>query len=97
MIRSKITVTMQNGQTYVAEKIGAGDLVQFERKFSVPASVFADGAETRFEWLCFLVWNRTKKTHGLAFDEFVDTLEDLEMEEQEERTLDPTGTAPISG
>jgi len=61
--------------------------VAFERHFNLPVSIMS--TETRAEHVAFLAYQaaRRAKLTTLGFDEFVDTLDDLEV------APDPTGAA----
>lgn len=77
-------VVTYNGQQFTITKLGPADLVAFERQFQQSASVFAEGAAVKFEWVCFLVWRGLRRlgaiTREQAFDdEFLDLIDEIDM------------------
>jgi hypothetical protein len=89
-MESAAVVVEYDGQTFQIEKFGPADLVAFERRFGVSASVF-DGTsgDVRFEWICFLVWRGLRRlgaiSKDLEFDdEFLEGIDDVEMTTSDE-------------
>ena len=91
------------GTRHKIEKFGPSDLVAFERHFQLPATVFQtdeDGkSEARFEWICFLAYRALRRMGVIEKDvqyddDFLDKIEEIDTEQNEEDGPDPTDPAP---
>lgn len=80
-MQMEIDVQMKDGRTLTARP-GMREMVEFERHFDQPASVFAD--EQRMTWLLFLVHQALRDEVADDFDEFLDNIETLDTEEVED-------------
>ena len=94
---------MMNIKMHVAYADGSGvdvdtsmpDFIAFERKFDKPVQAFAQ--DVRIEYMCFLAWNnlRRKKKTELEFDDWVDTIDQITVGEEEE--IVPLETSQLTG
>lgn len=80
-MQMEIDVQMKDGRTLTARP-GMREMVEFEREFDKPASVFAD--EQRITWLMFLVHRALRDEVADDFDEFLDNIETLDTEDVED-------------
>lgn len=94
MMNIKMHVTYAD-ESGVDVEASMPDFIAFERKYDKPVQAFA--SDVRIEYMCFLAWNnlqRRKKT-GLEFDEWLDTVEEIKVGEEEDlvplETDQPTG------
>ena len=95
---------MMNIKMHVAYEDGSGvdvdtsmpDFIAFERKFDKPVQAFA--SDVRIEYMCFLAWNnlRRRKKTELEFDDWLDTVAEIKVGEEEDivplETSQPTGS-----
>lgn len=74
----------------------ASDLLEFERHFDKPISVF--GTDVRIEYMLYLTWtslHRQKKTK-LEFDKWVDTVNEIVFGD-EDTDIVPLESTPATG
>lgn len=91
-----MTVTMADGTTHQVGKMGAAELIAFERQFGVPAGRLNE--DQRLEYFVFLAYvslRRQKLVNG-SFDEFLEGLEDVAVGTEDPQGEGP-GKAPASG
>ena len=97
MIDQRSLVTF-NGTEHTLEPAGMGDMVAFERHFSLSAAVFmratkGDLEAIRFEWIAFLVWRGLRRIGAVGTDvEFGDVFLD-QLGAVEAVAADPTTAA----
>jgi hypothetical protein len=73
MMRIPLVVTYEDGRTEQV-KVGAADLIAFERTYDKPTSAISSG---RIEYLWWSAWHAAKRTKatGLDFDDWVNTVD----------------------
>lgn len=97
MLKLHLSVTLDDGTTFPAVKIGPGDFVRFERQFGVRIGQLTSIDDMSMEQMLYLAWSplhRTKTT-ALEFDDFCDHVEALDFLSAEAAT--PTHPVPSEG
>lgn len=95
MMNIKMHVTYADGSG-VDVTASMPDFIAFERKYDKPVNAFA--SDVRIEYMCFLAWNNLKrrKVTEVEFDEWLDTIAEIQVGEEEEivplETARPTGS-----
>ena len=92
-----VTVVLTDGRKFPIDVSNPrpSDLVAVERQFHISADDM-DGPDRRTEWTLYVIWRMCSRQDegikSLAFDEFVDLVDDLVREDDEE--ANPTPSAP---
>lgn len=96
MLRLALHVDYDDGSS--ADVIASAlDIVNFERKFNKPITVFAD--EVRVEYLLELAFSalRRKKLTTLEFDEWADTISGITFGNEDDTEIVPLGNSQPTG
>jgi len=96
MLRLALHVDYDDGSS--ADVIASAlDIVNFERKFNKPVTVFAD--EVRVEYLLELAFSalKRKKLTTLEFDEWADSISGITFGNEDENEIVPLESSPPIG
>jgi hypothetical protein len=96
MLRLALHVDYDDGSS--ADVIASAlDIVNFERKFNKPITVFAD--EVRVEYLLELAFSalQRKKLTTLEFDEWADTISGITFGNEDDTEIVPLESNPPTG
>lgn len=88
----KITLTYADGREDTHDfRPPLADLVAMERHFGVSSQALSNG-EARIEWIAFIIWQAERRRgEGRDFDQWLETVVDLDMADTEEaEPVDPT-------
>lgn len=95
MMRIALRVKYEDGREQHV-KVSAPDLIAFERTYDKPTAAVAEG---RLEYLWWVAWhaaNRTKLT-DLAFEQWIETIDEIVDDEAKEREIVPLESTQLTG
>lgn len=97
MIRVPLHVTYADGTVADLEALPL-EIMEFERKFNLPMSVFGDPAQQRIEYLLYLAFSATKRGgNDESFDEWAAKVTGIEPGDEEPAGSDPLDPSPSTG
>jgi hypothetical protein len=91
-------VTYDDGRV-VESAVKPKDVVAFERQYGQTMAAFSEPGKVQLEWLYYLAWSplHRSKQEPRAFDEFLDSVEEIdEVEEPEPVPFPPAPSAAPS-
>ena len=91
MLRLPLKVTYENDASGVEVVASAPDLIQFERHFDMPMSIFGDPGALRIEWMMWLTWTTLKRKNltKADFDTWSETVQEITFGNQDEAEISP--------
>ena len=97
VIRVPLHVTYSDGTTVDLEALPL-EIMEFERKFNLPMSVFGDPAQQRLEHLMFVAYAATKRRgNEESFDEWAAKVAGVEPSAEEADGSDPLDPSQSTG
>jgi len=95
MMRIPLVVTYEDGRSE-SVKVGAADLIAFERTYDKPTSAISSG---RIEYLWWAAWHAVKRTKatGLDFDDWVNIVDAVQDDSETNSDIVPLESPALIG
>jgi hypothetical protein len=99
MLRLPLKVTYEDDASGVEVVASAPDLIQFERHFDMPMSVFGDQGALRIEWMMWLTWTTLKRKNltNDDFDTWSEKVAEITFGDPDEAEITPLENSQLTG